>query len=225
MIGGFAVANKGWRWTEWTILFFAAFSLVAALGMKETYKKTILQRDAKRRGIEVPAGPPALAALRFTFYITFFRPLHMLYTEPIVIAWSVYIAFNFAVLYSFFAAFPLVYTEEYGFDIQQIGLTFISFAVGSITATITVILVDRVWYQKLHASRFSKWSDGLVPPEHRLYSAMIGSFGLPIGLFWFAWTAKHDIHWISSIIAAVFIAFGNLCVFVNRSISQISAGS
>jgi len=139
----------------------------------------------------------------------------MLYTEPIVIVWSIYIAFNFAVLYSFFAAFPFVYTNVYGFDIQQIGLTFISLAIGSISASATVILVDRLWYQKLHASRNSKWTSGVVPPEYRLYAAMIGSFGLPVGLFWYAWTAKADIHWISSVIAASFIAWGNLCVFMS----------
>ncbi|KAM3079652.1 hypothetical protein ACMFMG_006065 [Clarireedia jacksonii] len=215
LIGGFAVAKKGWRWTEWIILFFCFVSLAAAVGMKETYKKTILERDARKRGVKAAPGPSGLAALKFVFYITFFRPIHMLYTEPIVIAWSIYIAFNFAVLYSFFAAFPLVYSTIYGFDIQQIGLTFISLAIGSIVATVTVILVDRLWYQKKHASRNSRWSTGLVPPEYRLHSAMIGSFGLPVGLFWFAWTAKADVHWISSVIAAVFIAWGNLCVFMS----------
>jgi len=216
LIGGFTVANKGWRWTEWIILFFAVFTYALALGMKETYKKTILQRHAKSLGREVPPGPSGLAALRFVFYITFFRPVHMLYTEPIVIAWSVYIAFNFAVLYSFFAAFPFVYSTVYGFDIQQIGLTFLALAIGSILGSLTVILVDRLWYQKLHASKNSQWNTGIVPPEYRLYAAMIGSFGLPVGLFWYAWTARAGVHWISSVVASVFIAWGNLCVFVSN---------
>lgn len=217
LVGGFAVAEKGWRWTQWIILFFSFVTLVAALGMKETYKKTILARQAKRTGVKVSPGPSGLVALKFVFYITFLRPIHMLYTEPIVIAWSVYIAFNFAVLYSFFAAFPFVYSTVYGFNIQQNGLTFISLAVGSILASITVILGDRLWYQKQHAVRTRKWSNGIVPPEYRLHSAMIGGFGLPVGLFWFAWTAKADVHWISSVIAAVFIAWGNLCVFVSKN--------
>lgn len=187
--------------------------------MRETYKKTILQRHAKAQGVEVAPGPSGLAALKFVFYITFLRPIHMLFTEPIVIAWSIYIAFNFGVLYSFFAAFPFVYSTVYGFDIQQIGLTFISLAIGSVLGCLSVILVDRLWYQKLHASKDSKWNNGLVPPEHRLYAAMIGTFLLPVGLFWYAWTARHDIHWISSVIAAVFIAWGNLCVFVSEVLS------
>ncbi|KAM0145557.1 hypothetical protein ACHAQE_011206 [Botrytis cinerea] len=215
LIGGFTVPKKGWRWTEWIILFFAFVCLAAALGMKETYKKTILERNAKKHGNKAKTGLSGMVALKFMFYITLFRPLHMLYTEPIVIAWSFYIGFNFAVLYSFFAAFPFVYATVYGFDTQKIGLTFIPFAIGSIGATITVILVDRLWYQKQHASRNSRWNNGLVPPEYRLPSAMLGGFGLPIGLFWFAWTAKPEIHWISSVIASTFIAWGNLCVFMS----------
>lgn len=208
------MASKGWRWTEWVILFFAVFVYILALGMKETYKKTILAGIAKRAGGTGTPGPSGIAALKFLFHVTFLRPLHMLYTEPIVIAWSLYIGFSFAVLYSFFAAFPYVYTTAYGFDIQQIGLTFISLAIGSIAGSATVILIDRLIYQKLHAQWRMKGSVGRVAPEHRLYSAMLGSLGLPVGLFWYAWTAQPDIHWISSLVAAVFISWGNLAIFV-----------
>lgn len=188
--------------------------------MKETYKKTILQSHAKKLGLETPAGPSGLPALKFLLHVTFFRPIHMLYTEPIVIAWSLYIGFSFAVLYSFFAAFPYVYATVYGFDLQQIGLTFISIAVGSILGSLAVILADRLIYQRRLVIKKSQGSLGARLPEHRLYAAMMGSFGLPVGLFWFAWTAKADTHWISSVIAAVFIAWGNLCIFVRESSGQ-----
>jgi hypothetical protein len=216
LVGGFVVADKGWRWTEWTILFLAVFTYCLAFGMKETYKKKILERHAKQNGIQVPSGPSGLAALKFMFYITFFRPLHMLYTEPIVVAWSLYIGFNFAVLYSTFAAFPFVYAHVYGFDIQHIGLTFISLAIGSTLGALTIILVDKLLYRKFSTLNNSQQNSNKTLPEHRLYAAMIGTFGMPIGLFWFAWTAREDVHWISSVVAAVFIAWGNLCVFVSE---------
>ena len=183
--------------------------------MNETYKKTILQRHAKKLGLETPSGPAGLAALKFILNVTFFRPLHMLYTEPIVIAWSLYIGFSFGILYSFFAAFPYVYARVYGFDIQQIGLTFLSIAVGSILGSVTVILLDRLVYRRRYAVWRSQGAIGTLPPEHRLYAAMVGSISLPCGLFWFAWTARQDVHWISSVIAAVLIAWGNLCIFVS----------
>lgn len=92
------------------------------------------------------------------------------------------------------------------------GLAFLSIAVGSVLGSCTVILIDRLVYQK----RYAKLLGGQVAPEQRLYAAMVGSLGLPVGLFWFAWTAKEEVHWISSVIAAVFIVWGNLCVFVSR---------
>ena len=182
--------------------------------MQETYKKTILARAAKNAGETPPPGPSGLKFLKLLFRITLLRPLQMLYSEPIVIAWSLYIGFSFAVLYSFFAAFQYVYATVYGFNIQQIGLTFIPIAVGSLLGSLTVILIDRLIYQKRHAKWKAQGAIGRVPPEQRLHASMIGSFGLPIGLFWFAWTAIPGIHWISSLIAAALVAWGNMCIVV-----------
>jgi hypothetical protein len=39
-----------------------------------------------------------------------------------------------------------------------------------------------------------------------------------IGLFWFAWTARHDVHWISPVLAAIPFAWGNLCIFISAGI-------
>ena len=182
--------------------------------MEETYKKTILLKRAKSLGLETPKGPSGLAALKFLLHLTFFRPITMLVTEPIVIAWSSYIAFNFAVLYSFFAAFPLVFSSIYNFGPEQTGLTFLAIGVGCILATATFIIIDRLIYRKHHAQSHIQGHAGVVAPEHRLYAAMMGSIGIPFGLFWFAWTARKGIHWMSPVAAAVPFAWGNLCVFV-----------
>jgi hypothetical protein len=206
-LGGFAVAAKGWRWTQWIILFFTVFAFILALGMQETYKKIIVARAAKEAGNTPP--------LKLLFQVTLLRPARMLYSEPIVIAWSLYIGFTFAVLYSFFAAFQYVYATVYGFDIQQIGLTFIPIAVGSLLGSLTVIFIDRMIYQKRHAAWKAQGNTGRLAPEQRLHASMVGGFGLPVGLFWFAWTARPEIHWISSQIAAAVIAWGNMCICVS----------
>lgn len=210
-MGGFAVASKGWRWTQWIILFFAVFAFILALGMQETYKKIILARAAKKAGTPPPPSPP----LKLLLQVTLLRPARMLYSEPIVIAWSLYIGFTFAVLYSFFAAFQYVYATAYGFDIQQIGLTFIPIAVGSLFGSVTVMFIDRVIYLKRHAAWKAQGNEGRLPPEQRLHASMLGGLGLPIGLFWFAWTARPEIHWISSMIATAIIAWGNMCIVVS----------
>lgn len=223
-MGGFAVAAKGWRWTQWIILFFAVFAYISALGMQETYKKIIIMRAAKKAGESLPPAPPRLQAMKYLFQVTLLRPIKMLYSEPIVIAWSLYIGFTFALLYSFFAAFQFIYATVYGFDIQQIGLSFLPLAIGSLFGAVTVILIDRVDYQKRHAVWESQGRTGRVPPKHRLYASMMGGCGLPIGLFWFAWTARPSIHWISSMIAAAVIAWGNMCICVRIYIAFPTGG-
>lgn len=66
VIGGFAVEFKGWRWTQWCMLFIALAVFLIGLPTEETYKKAILKRRAKRLGLPPPPklGKNRLDALR-----------------------------------------------------------------------------------------------------------------------------------------------------------------
>jgi len=148
--------------------------------MSETYKKTILQKRRVKLGL--PAAPSQFkstgAALHFLLTVTLIRPLHMLFTEPIVAFLSLYIAFNFGVLFTFFACFPYVFNTVYGFSTEQTGLVFLALGVGCILAVPSTIACDRYIYLKQHRLSKDAGKDGVVAPEHRLYPAMMGSFGL-----------------------------------------------
>jgi MFS family permease len=217
IIAGYAAQYNGWRWTQWCALFFFVAVYVYSAFIKETYKKIILQTRAKKLGIPPPiqTGPARLAKFKFLITVTLFRPIHMIFTEPIVGFFSIYIAFNFSVLFGFFDAFPIVFQGVYGFDIGQSGLAWVSVLIGCAIAVATVIIIDRVIYRSHHHKSHKEGREGVVAPEHRLYAAMMGSLGIPIGLFWFAWTARKDVHWISPVLAALPFAWGNLCVFVS----------
>ena len=219
IIGGYAAQAKGWRWTQWPLLFASLAMIFYMIPLKETYKRIILQKRAKALGLPTPPkGPTGLAAMKVLLTITLIRPIHMIFTEPIVGFTSLYIGFNFSVLFGFFDAFPIVFEGVYGFDIGQAGLPWISVLIGSIFSVVTVIYVDRITFTKEYHKSHKEGKGGLVAPEHRLYAAMMGSFGLPIGLFWFGWTSRRDVHWISPVLAAVPFAWGNLCVFVSSSL-------
>ncbi|KAH0548080.1 hypothetical protein GP486_008183, partial [Trichoglossum hirsutum] len=153
VIGGFA-AERGWRWTHYTILFFAGFSFLLAIPTSETYKKIILLRHGE--GTDAAPAPPRpttaasfFSRARVFLTATLSRPLHMLFTEPIVFFFSLYVAFAFGVLFAFFAAFPLVFERVYGFDGAQVGLTFISIGVGCVLSVVTTIVADAKVYQKM----------------------------------------------------------------------------
>lgn len=107
-VGGFAAQNKGWRWTQWPILMALGASGLYSLGMKETYVKIILQkRMTALNGAPPPkTGPSGLTALKFLLTVTLVRPVYMLFAEPIVCFLSVYIGFNFAVLFGCESQFP-----------------------------------------------------------------------------------------------------------------------
>lgn len=81
----------------------------------------------------------------------------------------------------------------------------------------TCYLTDYYIYQPIYRRLVTESSTNTKPihvsPEHRLYAAMMGSFGIPVGLFIFAWTAEFKLHWIAPIIAAVPFAWGNLNIF------------
>ena len=182
ILGGFTAQFMRWRWTQWVSIFIGVVAYVLVLFMSETYKKVILTKRAKKYGIAGPPKPPikGLAYIKLLVTITLARPVHMLFTEPIVLLLSLYNSFCFSVLFAFFAAYPYSFEKEYGFNTWQYGLAFSGILVGIVLAATSTILLDRKVFNE-------KWRLALkegkiaAAPEHRLYAAMLGSFGVPIG--------------------------------------------
>jgi hypothetical protein len=136
----------------------------------------------------------------------------MLFTEPIVGFISLYNAFAFGLLFAFFSSYPYVFTEVYHFSDGHVGLAFLSILIGTILAVVTFIIIDKTIYQK--SKREAAAQGRMVEPEERLYTSMFGSFGIPATLFWFAWTARTDMHWIAPILAGVPFGWGMCSLFV-----------
>lgn len=214
LIGGFATEAYGWRWTEWIILFFVVVGLTPCLAMTETYKKVILRRRAKARG--VPTHEPERTvwqATKFFLGSTLTRPLHMAMVEPVVGLFTAYIGINFSLQYSFFAAFPWVFQTKYGFGLGSIGLTFLGLGVGSLVGFVIIVVYSRLVFRRQVQRSKEEGHGGKVKPESRLVLAMIGSICLPISLFLFAWTAENHVHWIVPVIAEGIFGCGNGLVF------------
>lgn len=211
MFGAFAAHRKGWRWTQWTIIFIAISTIVTTLLTEETFHSTIQRRIAKKRGEKVAELPPLRHRLREFAVVGLVRPIHMLFLEPIVAFTSLYVSAGFGVLFSFFAALPYTFGSVYGFTTEQSGLVFLPIVVGCVLGFATLVLCDLLIYRPLAVRSRPR----RAAPEHRLYAAMIGSVGFPLGLFWFAWTARPSVSWASPAAAVVPFAWGNLCLFVS----------
>ena len=195
------------------MIFFSTFTLITIGFARETFHPIIQRRRAKGLGQGVPVSSDFSVQVRHFATVAIIRPLRMLLREPIVAFICLYIACEFATLFSFFAAIPLVYQGVYGFGIVESALIFLAIVVGCLLGALTVLLYDVLLYRR----RISKHPDLRVPPEYRLYPALIGSLGLPVGLFLFAWTARADISWVSPTVAVMLFAWGNLCVFVSTT--------
>ncbi|KIV96177.1 hypothetical protein PV10_00076 [Exophiala mesophila] len=220
-LGGYVSMKKDWRWTQWLILFWGALTYALTVPQKETYKRIILSKRARRLNIQGPPSllPPGMSMMRFVFVVTILRPLRMLITESIVAFFSIYTAFNFSVLFAFFAAFPVVFSSPYPeiqiyhFNTGESGLVFLAIGLGVVISTMTFIVFDLYTYRPQTLRKRATGDFTPLPPEARLQPAMLGSVLLPISLFWFGWTARSDIHWIVPVMATVLFGVGNLLVF------------
>jgi MFS transporter, DHA1 family, multidrug resistance protein len=220
LIGGFIVERKGWRWTQWTVLyFFVAFSLPLVF-IHETYKKTIFQR----RGLDISRPQRSFdEGFRYFMTKTVIRPVLMLTTEPIVGFICLYASFQFALLYTFVVASPYVFMTVYEFSLTEQSVSFLGFLTGVLISPIPIFILDRYAYHPKcvafeEAMKRSSSGTREFPPEYRLYGAMIGSGILPTGLFWFAWTARRGIHWICPIIAQAVTILGSLLIYISANI-------
>lgn len=217
VIGGFLGSAAGWRWVEG---FLAALAGVVWLAMgillPETYAPVLLRRRAEklselngqvyRSKLDIERGR---ATLTKTLTTALSRPWLLLFKEPIVLLFCIYMAIIYGTLYMLFAAYPIVFQEVRGWSEGIGGLAFMGILVGMIIA-VACTFPDNFRYAKLCGQ-----STGRLAPEVRLPPSIVGGIALPIGLFWFAWTNSPTIHWMAPVAAGVPFGFGLVLVFLS----------
>ena len=214
LMGGYAImGTDDWAWTMWITLFFTVATLLPAfIFMKETYAAKIKadreHTPGQRRATLKESLTTAKLAKSFPAFCskTLSRPLRML-TEPIAGLFALYVAFNFGTVYIFFAVFPDIFSESYGFNLGEQGLAFLGLGVGTLLASATIMY----WTTRIYKPKVVAWKKEVAashaasekstgqppapPPVWRLDIAFPGSVFIPVGLFIFAWTARSSVHW------------------------------
>lgn len=218
IVGGFVGETVGWRWVEGVLAIFTGVLWIAgAFLVPETYAPVILRKRAaelsKRTGLvyktqkDVSTSKESGGSVG-VFKTALSRPWVLLFREPIVLLFSIYMAIVYGILYMLFGAFPIVYQQNRGWSPGIGGLSFIGVAVGMGFA-----VCYSIWDNKRYAN-LSDAHKGFAPPEARLPPTFVGALAVPIGLFWFAWTNGPNIHWIVSIIAGAPFGFGTVLIFL-----------
>jgi MFS family permease len=170
--------ENDWRWTQWLILMVGAPILLATLFMKETSRIHILRHEGHR---EVDASKESAAVLVFAkVKLAIFRAVKMLVTDVVVFSLTLYTAYAYALTFSYFASIPYVFPRYYDFNRRETSLVFLSIMIGYFLAIALFAFFDRTLYARAREAA----GGGLPAPEHRLYSALVGSVFMPIGLFW-----------------------------------------
>ncbi|KAL5336386.1 major facilitator superfamily domain-containing protein [Aspergillus crustosus] len=217
IVGGFLTDSYlGWRWTAWiTLIAAGSFGGIAWFVVPETYHPVLLQRRAARLRRET--GNQDIHAFLDNHKPTFrdilvkylFRPVQMLFLEPILILITIYLALVYGILYLFFEAYPVSFQEGRGWTNGGVaGLPFIGIMIGVLCGVALII-----WQTKTRFAR-KLAKHGRVVPEERLVPMMVASVLLPAGLFWFGWTSDKDIHWMAQVVAGVPIGMGILVIFM-----------
>lgn len=237
IMGSFATQAEGWRWSQWIQLIAGGLILPFIAVMPETHKGVILRRRAKKNKVNLKAfgKKEQKEFLKVTMTITIFRPLKMLVVEPIVFVFSVYVSFIFAVLFGFFEAYPVIYRGVYRMGLGVSSLPFLGIGIGLWIGSFFYMFLDRKYLfprapkgtpnlsdEERESKRVTPFrghrdpvTNELLPlvPERFLLACKFGSIALPVALFWQAWTARPDVHWMAPVAAGVPFGFGLILIF------------
>lgn len=126
---------------------------------------------------------------------------------------TVYMSFLYGLLFLFFEGFPISFEGQRGWKPQIASLSFLGLFVGvlfglggMVTWSLTVFA-----RQTKHLAA----SGSRPTPELRLPPMIVGAVGLPIGLFWFAWTGNPHVHWAAEVIAPALVSASMFAIFIS----------
>ncbi|KAF5347377.1 hypothetical protein D9758_011284 [Tetrapyrgos nigripes] len=184
-------------------------SLIAIPLLQETYAPVLKYRHSLKSNLGL--DPEELRKIHPTFaygslwrflWANLKRPLIILATSLICFVLSLYLAYMWGIYYIMFTTFPGLFSNVYGFSLGLSGLAFIGLGLGFTTATFAGGLGGNLIYRRLAARNGGKGT-----PEMRIPLLIVGSVLMPIGIFWYGWSAQAQIHWIMPIIGTAIFGF------------------
>jgi MFS family permease len=241
--GGYLGEAAGWRWVFWVLtiavsthtsdysstqyrrvslyLRCANFqqsglsTLISLLVQRETYEPVLLERRTIR--LRKTLNRPELyhrysqKTIDRTYFLqTMLRPLRMLVFSPIILITSIYVGLVYGYSYLLFTSLTPLYTKLYGFTPSAAGLTYLGFGAGCTVGLVLFgLLSDRTAKARTLASASGEWK-----PEYRLPPLIPSSLLIPIGLFWYGWSAQARLHWIMPIVGTAWVGLGTVAIFM-----------
>jgi hypothetical protein len=229
---GYVAMLKGFKLVFWIQFALAAvLTVIIWFVQAETRESVLLSRRARKMRLDtgderyVAKADEERASFSVMMKITLTRPFKLLAHEAPIQAWTVYVAFaceqldafflhdggahtlyftSGGVLYLLLLSIPIVYRDVYGFNLGQVGLTYISQIIGSSLAMPISLYCDKLYRRHV----------ATVGPEARMYAGMIGGLLVTIGAWIWAWTSWQSIHWLVPLIGVTILYAGLLQVYL-----------
>ncbi|CUS11003.1 unnamed protein product [Tuber aestivum] len=210
--GGFIVENTSWRWIFHATSILSCVPLILGLFfIRETYPPKILANKTARLIHET--GNQNLRSeyddsdktIGKTLRISLVRPFKLLGTQIIVQVLSLYMAYLIGLMYLVLSTFPILWEKRYHMSIGNSGLNYLSMGLGFfLGAQICAPLSDKIYI------RLKTYNNGKGIPEFRVPLMFVGALFVPTGLFWYGWSAQHNLHWIMPNIGACMFCLGSI---------------
>lgn len=222
VIGGFINQHVNWRWTWYVTIIWSTATLVALVVLvPETFTPALLVQKAKRlrkEGRTEVKAPLEIdeRSIPKVILISCARPFQILALEPMALMLCIWTSLLLGLLYMFFSAFAIVYTA-YGFDLQEVGLSFLGLGIGIIFGTAAF-----PFWQKYYL-RVARETGKRPPPEEHLRRGMAAAVIIPVCLFWFAFTTYTSIHWSVSMVSTVGFGIGVVWAFQSVFVYLVDA--
>ncbi|KAF7346931.1 MFS domain-containing protein [Mycena venus] len=214
--GGFIIESIGVRWMFLIVAALGGVSSVIGLPfLRETYSPVIRLKKAKKAVDPEKVAERHPVLLRehqsklHTLWINLSRPAILLFGSLICFMLSLYMAFIYGIYYLMFTTFDTLFSQTYGFSTGTGGLAYIPLGLGFIFSTaFSAKAGDKVYHYLV------KKNGGKGEPEMRVPSLIAGSFFVPIGVFWYGWSAQAQLHWIMPMIGVAIFGFGMMASFL-----------
>jgi MFS family permease len=205
IIGGVVSQHIHWHWLFWILSFVAAGAV--ALGtvfFHESCAPVLLLRRARAQGVVLHRRTDSrtlFASLRTSLA----RPVILLFRRPIIQLISLSFALSFGVYCIMLSTYATLYIERYHESQTLASLHYIAIAIGaSLSAQAGGPLMDTI-----RARLVARSPDGMGRPEFRVPYMVPGTIMTAVGLFWYGWSAQHQLSWAMLDVGVIIFVWGD----------------
>ncbi|KAG9771081.1 MFS general substrate transporter, partial [Aureobasidium melanogenum] len=210
IIGAVILQYLSWRWIGYLqLIWFGAMFPLFYFMIPETVPAVIQRKTNKASSPTSEKAPVAeedhrswrSILLKVTEAVR--RPMYMLFTEPVLLAFTIWASFMIGTVYMFTQSVGQVFSALYGWTTYQIGYVQSAVVIGEIIGCLSISA-----YTKFISARNGGASQQPIP-ETKLYLSVFGSFvGVTGGMFIYAWTSYAWIPWIAPTIGLAMVGYG-----------------